>query len=103
MKSHFYHLQLNISFSHLPFYKDLMGFLGWSIIFETPDTIGFKSDRSGDVWFVDNMSTETLNYDKKGINHLSIRVEKQENVGEKNYFLFLKNAGISNSSLLLSS
>ncbi len=76
MNSFFYHIQINISFANLSFYKDLMAFLGWSVIFETPDTIGFKSEHNGDLWFIDNTSKENINYDKKGMNHLAIRVEK---------------------------
>ncbi len=82
MKSYIYHLQLNISFANLAFYKGLFAFLGWSIIFETLDTIGFKSNHNGDLWFVDNSSMEKLDYDKKGMNHLSIRVEKQSNLDQ---------------------
>ncbi len=82
MKSYFYHIQVNISFANLVFYKNLMTFLGWSVIFETSDTIGFKSERNGDLWFVDNSSKESIDYDKKGMNHLSIRVEKQSDIDE---------------------
>lgn len=87
MKSYFYHIQVNISFKNLSFYKDLMSFLGWTIIFEKTDTIGFKSDRNGDLWFVNNSTQETNDYDKKGMNHLSLRVEKQTNVDEVTNFL----------------
>lgn len=80
MKSYLYHLQINISFSNLQFYKDIMFFLGWSVIFETADTVGFKSDRSGDLWFVDNTSKELIDYDKRGMNHFAVRVEKQDDI-----------------------
>ena len=77
MKSHFYHIQVNIDFKNISFYKDLLFFLGWSVIFETSDTIGFKSGENGDLWFVDSQKKEQTDYDKMGMNHLSVRVEKQ--------------------------
>jgi hypothetical protein len=82
MKSYFYHIQINISFTNLAWYKDLMNFLGWSVIFETADTIGFKSEQNGDLWFVDNSTKENSDYDKKGMNHLSIRVEKSSDIDD---------------------
>lgn len=90
MKSHFYHIQLNIDFKNLFFYKELFAFLGWSIIFETADTIGFKSEQSGDVWFVDSDKKEKADFDKMGMNHLAIRVENQADVDELVAFIRAK-------------
>ena len=92
MKSHFYHIQVNISFVNLAFYKDLMNILGWSIIFETNDTIGFKSEKSGDLWFVDNSDSEAINFDKKGMNHIAIRVEKSNDIDS--LVTYLKEKGV---------
>ncbi|MCA9386601.1 hypothetical protein KC669_01060 [Candidatus Dojkabacteria bacterium] len=92
MKSHFYHIQLNIDFSkNNSFYKELMNFLGWSIIFEGEDMMGYKSDVSGDLWFVDSEKEENQDYDEKGLNHVAIRVEEQKNIDEIVRFLREKN------------
>jgi catechol-2,3-dioxygenase len=84
-------MQLNISFAQLSFYKELFDFLGWSIIFETSDTIGFKNNQSGDLWFVNNSSNDNQDFDKKGLNHIAIRVEKENDVHEVEKFLQEKN------------
>ncbi|MCA9381278.1 hypothetical protein KC678_03365 [Candidatus Dojkabacteria bacterium] len=92
MNSHFYHIQFNIDFSkNITFYKELMNFLGWSIIFETEDTIGYKSDVSGDIWFVDSEKEGTQDYDEKGFNHFAIKVEEQKDIDEIVQFLEEKN------------
>ena len=80
MKSSFYHVQLNIDFSNLTFYKELFSFLGWSIIFEVNDVIGYNSKKDGDLWFVKNTSGKRQDYDAIGVNHLSIRVEFQQDI-----------------------
>ena len=87
MKSHFYHIQVNIDFKNVSFYKDLLSFLGWSVIFETNDTIGFKSGTNGDLWFVNSQKKEQTDYDKMGMNHVSIRVEKQSDLDQVISFL----------------
>ena len=61
--------------------------MGWVIIFETEDTIGFKSDQSGDVWFVDSDKKDQSDYDKLGMNHLAIRVENQKDIDDLTTFL----------------
>lgn len=87
MKSHLYHIQVNIDFKNLLFYKDLFTFMGWTTIFETDDTIGFNSKKSGDVWFVDSDKKEQTDYDKLGMNHLAIRVENQKDIDELTTFI----------------
>ena len=80
ISSYFYHTQLNIDFDNVRFYKDFMHFIGWSIIFETEGVIGFKSKTNGDVWLVKASINESTNYDAKGTNHISFRVNSQTDV-----------------------
>ena len=75
MKSHFYHIQINIDYTNVGFYKELMTFLGWKEIWEGEDLIGFRSHTSGDLWNVEMGSKEKQNYDHLGMNHISIRTE----------------------------
>ncbi|MEX0895389.1 MAG: hypothetical protein WDZ94_00445 [Patescibacteria group bacterium] len=86
MKSHLYHLQLNIDFENLNFYKNFMEFMGWSVIFEMEGVIGYKSHTNGDIWFVEADKNEFSDYDTEGVNHISLRVDTMSNVDEmKNY------------------
>lgn len=91
MKSHFYHLQININQTNLPFYKDLMNFMGWNVIFETEEMAGFTSGGDGSLWFLKSQNNGQSNYDGVGINHISLRVEEQKNVDEVMEHLKSKN------------
>lgn len=87
MNSHFYHLQLNIDFQNLTFYKELMSFLGWTVIFEADEVCGYKSGKNGDLWFVKSDTSDISDYDNRGVNHISIRVEKSEDIDAVEGFL----------------
>ena len=92
MKSHFYHIQINIDFEkNNKFYKDLMEFLGWDIIFEKENTLGYKSKTNGDIWFCDSLKNELSDYDNFGLSHIAIRVDKQEDIDH--IVEFLKSKG----------
>ncbi len=92
MKSYFYHLQINIDFEqNNQFYKDLMQYLGWNIIFEGDGMFGFRSDTTGDVWFLNSQKKEIMDYDMVGVNHISIRVEEQSNIDQILEFLKQRN------------
>lgn len=94
MKSHFYHSQINVDLSkNKSFYKDLFEFLGWTIIFEEAEMIGFKSESNGDLWFIEPDDKVQQDYDRIGMNHLSIRVDELKNVDEITEML--KQKGIS--------
>ncbi len=68
-----------------------MEFLGWTVIFETGDTVGYKSDTNGDIWFVDANKDQTQDYDSRGLNHIAIRVENQKDIDViTNYLTKLK-------------
>lgn len=82
MKSHLYHLQININYNNISFYKDLMNFMGWNIIFEDEGIIGYTAGGDGSLWFIKNESNQTTNYDNVGVNHISLRVEELQNVDE---------------------
>lgn len=81
MNSHFYHIQINVNFKHASFYKQLFSFLGWKVIHEDSDVVGFKSSSNGDLWFYDDgKKKDQTNYDNIGMNHLAIRVENQKDI-----------------------
>ena len=87
MKSYLYHLQINIDFENLPFYKGLMEFMGWRVIFETESVVGYKSHVDGDLWFVKTDSKNFGDYDAKGVNHISLRADEMKNVDEVKTYL----------------
>ena len=87
MKSYFYHLQINIDFQNLAFYKGLMEFIGWEVIFEGKEAVGYKSGINGDLWFTKVDHAQTSDYDQKGVNHISIRVQNITDVKETKSYL----------------
>lgn len=88
MRSSLYHLQLNINWDNVGIYKDLMAFLGWGVIFEKPRVvIGFRSYTNGDVWFCQRTKHLDNDYDGSGMNHVAIRVEKQQDIDTVTNFL----------------
>lgn len=82
---------MNIDFKNLPFYKELMTFLGWSVIFEMESVCGYKSGKNGDLWFVKNEKEAVSDFDNRGVNHISIRVEESKNIDQMVSFLGNKN------------
>lgn len=87
MKSYLYHLQINIDFRNLAFYKGLMENMGWNVIFEDGEVVGYKSGTYGDLWFTKVNHDQTSDYDAKGVNHISLRVEKKSDVDEVKSYL----------------
>ena len=83
MNSHFYHIQVNVNLEkNRQFYKDLMDFMGWSIIFEEGDVVGYKSKTNGDLWFYDVKDKPQQDYDSIGMNHIGLRVDELKNIDE---------------------
>ncbi len=82
MKSYLYHIQLNIDFKNIYFYKNLLIFLGWKTIEEGKDIAGFKSGTNGDIWLLPKTKGIANNYDGNGMNHLALRVDKQTDIDE---------------------
>ena len=63
-----------------------MEFIGWNVIFETNEVVGYKSKTNGDLWLVKSENFKPNNYDGIGVNHISLRVDTILNVDEiKNY------------------
>ncbi len=87
MKSFLYHLQINIDFANISFYKDLMSFLGWGIIFEEDAVVGFKSETNGDIWFLKAPNLKESSSDDLGVSHVALRVEEQKDIDEVVSFL----------------
>jgi len=80
MKSSLGHLQINIHGGNRDFYKDLLEFLGWSVIMEEEESIGLGCEKGTSLWFGEGLKDIANDYDGRGMNHLAIAVEKQSDV-----------------------
>lgn len=87
MKSSLYHLQINIDFKNLDFYKKVLTFMGWSVIFEDKDVSGFTSGAGGDLWFIQAENNQLPNYDAIGVNHVALRVNSVADVDQVKDYL----------------
>ncbi len=64
-----------------------MAFMGWSVIFEDINVLGYKNSVNGDLWFVKADHNELSDYDARGVNHISLRVGTITDVDEVKIYL----------------
>ncbi len=80
MQTKLAHIQFNVRPENLPFYKDLLPFLGWQPIYEGDGTLGVVGPGGASLWFVGQVNEARNDYDGAGMNHLGIGVESQADV-----------------------
>jgi hypothetical protein len=80
MNSGIAHIQVNVNPDNLPFYEELTGFLGWSVIYSDDGMLGVKGANNASLWFVDQVNDVQNDYDGPGTNHISFSVDKQSDV-----------------------
>ena len=80
MQTSLYHLQVNVNPANAPFYKDLLTFVGWRILFEGDGVLGMAGGNAASLWFVPQMKDGPNDYDGPGVNHIAIGAEAQADV-----------------------
>ena len=82
IKSHVGHIVFNINPQNVAFYKDLLGFLGWSVWYEEPGALGMGEEGGSSLWFVPPIKEGVSNdYDGlAAVNHVGIAVGAQDDV-----------------------
>jgi catechol 2,3-dioxygenase-like lactoylglutathione lyase family enzyme len=81
VKSQIGHLLFGVKPEHLGFYKDLLGFMGWKMVYDDPTMFGATaSGGGGSLWFGTEVKPVANDYDGPGMNHLGIDVETQADV-----------------------
>ena len=93
MKSGLAHLVFGIESTHLPFYKDLLSFLGWTIFFDGYGMIGASGKGECSLWFGPRQHQTGNDYDGSGLNHLAIGAESIADVDAT--VAYLKTQGIA--------
>ncbi len=76
------HMQFNVRGENLPFYRDLLTFLGWDLIGEWPGMIGLGSLGGQSVWFSGQVKEVANDYDGPGLNHLAFAAASVADVDE---------------------
>jgi len=93
VKVSFDHLQINVSDPAIsfPFYKKFLGYLGYKVIHESKECVGF-SNGTTDFWInkvEDRFKDEKFHRKHPGLNHLAFWVNSKEDV-DRFYEEFLK-------------
>jgi len=91
MKSYLNHIQINIDPAARPFYKELFLLLGWSVLHEDEEVIGYGSSEKGSVWLVVTPGKGSSDYDQIGVNHVGLGVGEQGDVDAVAGFLKERN------------
>jgi len=93
MQAQLGHLQFNINRENLNFYKELLAFLEWTVLYETADLIGVADPNGASLWFMGIANDAKNDYDGAGLNHLAFGVAAQRDVDAA--VSFLQEKGIS--------
>jgi catechol 2,3-dioxygenase-like lactoylglutathione lyase family enzyme len=74
------HIQINVRPQNMPFYRDLMTFLGWQPIYDHPIVLGMSGQEGGSLWFESQAKEVENDYDGPGANHIAIGTESLADV-----------------------
>ncbi|HVB63891.1 MAG TPA: VOC family protein [Nitrolancea sp.] len=80
MKTSLAHIQFNVLAANLPFYQQLMAFLGWHTIYAGDGMLGVVGANDASLWFIGQVNDAVNDYDGPGMNHLAIGAESQADV-----------------------
>jgi len=87
MKSNLSHLQINVRPENLGFYKELLTFLGWQVLFEEGEFFGMGCEQGSSLWFGAGLKDLDNDYDGRGMNHLAFAVDCKGEVDEAAAYL----------------
>lgn len=74
------HVQVNVRNENIPFYRDLLGFLGWRSIYDGEGMLGMGGANDASLWFVGQAREVANDYDGPGANHLAVGAGSQADV-----------------------
>ena len=80
MQTHLGHILFNVRPDNMPFYKDLMAFLGWQTLYEGDGMLGVGGKNGESFWFGGQVKEVSNDYDGPGVNHIGIGTESQADV-----------------------
>lgn len=72
MQTQLGHILFNVRPVNLPFYKDLMTFLGWQTIYDGEGMLGVIDKGGVSLWFAGQVKEVGNDYDGPGMNHFAI-------------------------------
>lgn len=87
MKTGIGHIQFNVQAEHVPYYKDLFGFLGWQTIAEDDGFLGLAGGNGESFWFVGEVKNIRNDYDGPGMKHIGVAADSVAAVDAAGAFL----------------
>lgn len=92
-QSSFGHIQFNVQPENLAYYRDLLTFLGWQVIYDGEGMLGVGSQGGASLWFSGACNEVKNDYDGAGFNHIGLHVPAQTDVDET--VEHLRNVGVT--------
>lgn len=80
MQTNLSHIQFNVQPDHLPFYTELLTFLGWQTLYAADGMLGVGDTNGVSLWFVGQSKAVSNDYDGPGMNHLALGAASQADV-----------------------
>jgi hypothetical protein len=80
VETHLSHLQINVQPANLPFYRDLLTFLGWQALYDDQGMFGAGDKNGSSLWFIGEAKDVGNDYDGPGTNHIAIAPSTQADV-----------------------
>lgn len=80
MQTYLAHMQFNVQPDRLPFYSELLAFLGWQTLYATDEMLGVGDTNGVSLWFVGQTKAVSNDYDGLGLNHLALGAASQADV-----------------------
>jgi catechol 2,3-dioxygenase-like lactoylglutathione lyase family enzyme len=74
------HIVFGVQPTNMSFYKDFLSFVGWDIIYDSPEMLGVTGPHGVSLWFGTEVKPVTNDYDGPGVNHIAFSVPAQGDV-----------------------
>lgn len=80
MQTYLAHIQFNVQPGHLPFYTDLLTFLGWKTLYANEGMLGVVDTNGVSLWFTGQSKEVSNDYDGPGMNHVALHAASPADV-----------------------
>jgi catechol 2,3-dioxygenase-like lactoylglutathione lyase family enzyme len=87
MQTQLSHLQFNVRPENMPFYADLLAYLGWKTWHADAGMLGVGDKNGVSLWFVGHVKEFSNDYDGPGMNHLAIGANSPGDVDQAAAYL----------------
>jgi len=74
------HVLFNVEAANIPFYREMLSFLGWKTLYDGDGMLGMGDTNSTSLWFGSQVKPVTNDYDGPGVNHLALHTTTQDEV-----------------------